>query len=85
MISVIMTAVAIAMVASQKIGQSDLSVGGLRRRGSSVGICHYSHVRSLAEVVGCVCAGNRVEVIEPLVMRRGTSIKSPARRGLHPD
>jgi hypothetical protein len=58
-----------AMVASQKIGQSEAGVGGLRRGGGWVGICHYSRVRSLPEVMGC--AGNPVEVIEPLVMRRG--------------
>jgi hypothetical protein len=63
MTSVIMTAAAIAMAASKKIGQSDL--GGWRRGGSFVGICHHSRVRSLAEV-NEVCR-NRVEVIEPLV------------------
>jgi hypothetical protein len=48
MTSVIMTAAAIAMAASKKIGQSDL--GGWRRGGSFVGIWHHSRVRSLAEV-----------------------------------
>jgi hypothetical protein len=67
MISVIMTAAAIAMVASQKIGQSEL--GGLGRGGSFVGICHHSRVRSPAEVLRC--AGDLIKAIEPLVMRTG--------------
>jgi hypothetical protein len=76
MISVIMTAAVIAMVASQKIGQSEL--GGLGRGGSFVGICHYRRVHSLAEVLRC--AGDPIKAIEPLVMRMGAPpMKTPAR------
>ena len=81
MTSVIMTAAAIAMAASKKIGQSDL--GGWRRGGSFVGIWHHSRVRSLAEV-NEVCRESRRGYRATRHETGGTSMKSPARRGLHP-
>ena len=81
MTSVIMTAAAIAMAASKKIGQSDL--GGGRRGGSFVGIWHHSRVRSLAEV-NEVCREARRGYRATRHETGGTSMKSPARRGLHP-